>query len=441
MRKDRIGYFLRPLYLAGIMMTFALSMGHIASAADRIPADDVMIDYASQTLQVITTDNEVMAAFPTIKEVEDEITSIQIKQWDIYDSEYMEEQVDGRNLINIDLSTINSTKGGYVAVKTDATSEAYLIHINGTNTKLAGTYDMSEKLVSIIDRADDNNECDSIFEYRTQYGNWADYNDEVSLQRYEQQGATLYFREKCGYDDGDEYTSKGRLSNRAVANKVGAVAVDPSFILYEAVSTFSGNEIKVKIPKLSVGPSVALNYVKRTITVKKGCEYRTDVTANFKKTLNGNAMAVNIGNNAGILEVRTTEKVTKSKYTPPSKITRYEYPATRTLEVSEDESGYVGKKAGKLSINYNEKTKKIECVSLDQENTYLVYVKQSGQARPIAGSAALTTIKPTTSASIPKVVTLAKSKMPSGSELYVAYAADAKNKKWATEPVLLGVVK
>lgn len=441
-RQNKIGHFFKHLFMAGVIMASALSIGHTASAASRIPVDNITVDYASQTLEVITTDNELMVAFPTVKIAGDEITEIKIKKWDIYDYEYMQERDDETNLVTVDLSPINSTKGGYVAIKTDATSEAYLIHFGAVHTKLSASYDPSEKIVSIIDKADNYNECEGMFEYRTQYGNWVDYNqDEANFQHYEQQGATLYFREKCGYDDGDEYVSKGILSKGSIAEKVGPVDIDPSFVLYEALNTFSGKELKVKITKLREGPTASMNYAKRTITVKKNCEYRTNAALGFKKTVDGKAMAVGIGNDAGILEVRTAAVSTAKKYTPPSKITRYEYPATRTLTVTADEDGYVGGKAGKFSMTYNEKTKKIECISTDRDNTYLVYVRKAGKSVPVAGDSVLTTVRPTNSDSVPKVVTLSASKIPSGSEVYVAYAADIKNKKWATEPVLLGKAK
>lgn len=441
-RQSKLGRFMKQLFMAGVITVAAMSVGHTASAADRIPVGNITIDYASQSLEVITTDNEVMVAFPTVKVVDEEITEIKIKKWDIYDYEYMQEREDETKLVTVDLSPINSLKGGYVAVKTDATSEAYLIHFNGAHAKLSASYDPAVKTVSIVDKEDDYNECESLFEYRTQYGNWADYHaDETNFQYYEQQGATLYFREKCGYDDGDEYISKGNLSVGAIADKIGPVDIDPSFVLYEALNTFSGKELKVKITKLREGPTAAINYAKRTITVKRNCEYRTDVTTDFKKTPDGKAMAVGVGNDAGVLEVRTAAASSKKKYTPPSKITRYEYPATRSLTVSPDGHGYVGGKTGMFIMTYNENTKKIECVNTDLKNTYLIYVRKAGKPVPVAGSAVLTTVKPAVSNVLPRLVTLSPSKIPSGSEVYIAYAADTKNKKWATEPVLLGKAK
>lgn len=442
MRKDRIGCFLRPLFLAGITMTFALSVGHTASAEDRIPEDNIIIDYARQTLQVITTDSEVMAAFPSVKVVDDDITEVKVKKWNIYDSDYMIEQPDETKQVTIDLSSLNVTKGGYVAVKTDATTEAYLIHFSPVHGKLLASYDLEDGTVTVVDRADDGNECDSLFEYKTQYGAWSNYDSyDVSLRTYEQQGATLYFREKCGYDDGDTYTSSGRLSGRTIADKIGIVPVAKEFVLYEALSTFSGKELKVKIPKLSEGSTATFNYTKRTITVKNGSQYRQNSEAAFQNIPGNSAFTLTANSDGGIIEVRKAAKKTAKKYTPASKITRYEYPPVRKLEIKQDANSYVGNKANKLTVVYNEATKKVDCSSTDPDNTYLIWVVKPDGKAPTVGASGATTVKPPKSGTQTTVVSLSEKKFQSGSSVYVAYAADKKAKKWATEPVLLGVVK
>lgn len=442
MRKDGIGRFYRSLLLAGFMMTFALSAGHTASAADRIPEDNIIIDYARQTLQVITTDSEVMVAFPTVKVTEDAITSVQVKKWDIYDSEYMQEQADETKVATVDLSSINTTKGGYVAVKTDATSEAYLIHFLPVHGKLSASYDLGDGTVTVVDRANDGNECDSMFEYRTQYGSWSDYNSyDVSLRFYEQQGASLYFREKCGYDDGDTYISSGRLSGRTIADKIGIVPVAKEFVLYEALSTFSGKELKVKIPKLAEGPTATFNYAKCTMTVKQGNLYRQNSEAAFQNTPGNKAFTLTANADGGILEVRKAAKTTAKKYTPASKITHYEYPPVRKMEIKEDANGYIGNKVNKLTLVYNEATKKVDCSSTDADNTYLIWVVSPGGKAPTVGASGATTVKPPKSGTQTSVVSLSSKKFSAGSSVYVAYAADKKAMKWATEPVLLGVVK
>lgn len=441
MKDRKIKGFIPHILLAGAAAVSVLLTGHSALAANRLPEDKIVIDYASQSLEVTTTDAEVMVSFPTVKVVDGEVTKVQTKKWDVYDESYMqEEQDDGSRTVTVDLSLINNKKGGYVAVKTNATSEAYLIHFGGVHTKLSASYNNEEGIVLITDRANGGEACESAFEYRTQCGNWRDYNSEMTnLRHYEQQGATLYFREKCGYDDGDEYISKGNLSARAIADKAGLVDGDMDYVLYEAVNTFSGVELKVKITKLRNGPSATLNYAKRTITVKKNTEYRTDVSGDFQQ-VEEKTETIEIGNEAGVFEVRSME-VSNKKYTPPSKITHYDYPATRELLIKDDESGYVGKKAGKLSLVYNEKTKKINCSSTDQNNIYLIYVVKAGGEAPEAGSKVVATVKTAVSSSVPRVVALPKSKFPQGSRVYVAYAADVKNGKWATEPVLLGTVQ
>lgn len=430
--------------LAGIAMTAAMCHGNTVSAADRISADDIVIDYATQTLKVTTKDDEVMVAFPTVKLVDDEISDVQVKKWDIYDTDYMHEVVYPEDTyeVTIDLSSINIAKGGYVAVKTNTTNSIDLIHFGGVHNKLSASYDLSEGIVTIIDKEDDNNECESLFEYRTQCGSWQDYDsDEVSLRGYEQQGATLYFREKCGYDDGEEYISSGALSRGGtIADKIGVLDAAPDFVLYEAVNTFAGKELKVKIPKLKDGPTVKMNYAKRTITVKKNTEYRQDTSSAFRRTPSNQSVEVSIGDEAGILEVRTAAVMGK-KYTPASKIARYEYPASRKLAITEDATGYLGKKAEKLTMTYNSKSKKVDCSSVDLNNTYLIYVVKTGEKAPVAGDKVTATVKPAASASKARVVSLALSKLPTGSKVYVAYAADTKGKQWATTPVLLGTVE
>lgn len=427
--------------LTGMALAVGLLCGEHVSA-NRIPEDDIVIDYARQSLKVTTTDSEVMAAFPTVKKVNDEITQIQIKAWDIYDSDYMVEQPDETKQVMIDLSPINITKGGYVAVKTDATSEAYLIHFSPVHGKLSASYDLESGAVTVIDRADSGNECSSLFEYKTQYGDWSDYDSyDVSLRSYEQQGANLYFREKCGCDDGDTYISSGRLSGRAIADKIGIVPAAKEFVLYEALSTFSGKELKVKIPKLADGPKATIDYAKRTITVKQGNLYRQDSEAAFQSIPGNKSITLTVNNDGGIIEIRKAEKKTAKKYTPASKITRYEYPPTRKLEIKEDVNGYVGNKANKLTLVYNAVTKKVDCSSTDPDNTYLIWVVKPGGKAPTVGISGATTVKPPKSGTLTRVVSLPAKKFTSGSSVYVAYAADKKAMKWATEPVLLGVVE
>lgn len=427
--------------LTGMTLAAVMLCAEPASAS-RIPEDDVMIDYARQTLTVTTTDGEVMAAFPTVKIVDDEIAAVQVKSWNIYDGDYMVEQPDDRQQVTIDLSPVNITKGGYVAVKTDATDEAYLIHFLPVHGKLAASYDVEDGTVSIIDRADDNNECDSMFEYKTQYGAWSDYDSyDVNLRSYEQQGATLCFREKCGYDDGDTYTSSGRLSGRSTADKIGIVPAAKEFVLYEALGSFSGKELKVKIPKLADGPKAAINYAKCTITVKAGCLYRQDSKAAFQSTPGNKSLVLPVNENGGIIEVRKPEKNMAKKYTPASKITRYEYPPIRQMEVKEDAAVYLEHKVGKLTLNMNVAKKKVECISTDPENTYLIWVVKPGKPAPTVGSSGATTVKALKSGTQTTVVGLPNTRFTAGSSVYVAYAADKKTMKWATEPVLLGVVE
>lgn len=434
--------------MAGVAMAAAIWSGNTVSAAtttttDRISAENIVIDYETQSLRVTTTDDEVLAAFPAVKVKNGEITSVKVSRWDVYDSDYMQEvaSLEDAHQATIDVSPINITKGGYVAVRTNATSGIYLIHFSGIRTKLAASYDIEEGSVTVIDKKDDNSECENL-EYKTTYGSWQDYNSsEVSLRQYEQQGATLYFREKCGYDDGDEYISSGTLRDSAIASKVGVLDVAPDFVLYEAVNTFAGKQLKVKIPRRKNGPTVKINYAKRTITVGKNLEYRLDPSSSFDETPDDQAEVIEVDDEAGAVEVRTLPKEGAKKYTPASKIARYEYPASRVMNVTDDTDGYLGKKAGKLKITYDSTSKKIELTSTDVENTYLIYVVKDGGDEPIAGSKVAVTVKPAASSDKPRVVKLAPSKMPADSEIYVAYAANAKTQQWATNPVFLGVVE
>lgn len=430
-------------FLVGLALAAVMHHGNVVSAADRISADNIVVDYATQSLRITTTDDEVMAAFPAVTFKNGEINSVQVSKWDIYDADYMQEAAypEDAHEVTIDISSINITKGGYVALRTNTTNGINLIHFSGIRNKLAASYDMLGGIVTVIDKDDGNNECESRFEYKTQYGNWQDYDQaEVSLRRYEQQGATLYFREKCGYEDGGEYISQGSLSNSVIANRVGTVAAAPDFVLYEATNTFSGRELKVKIPRRKNGPAVRINYAKRTITVGRNMEYRQDSSSAFEETPVDESLEVEIGDEAGALEVRTLA-VEGKKYVPASKIARYEYPSSRIMKVADDAEGYVGKKAGKLTVTYNSKSKKVELVSTDMENTYLVYVVRDDGDIPVAGDKATTTVNPAVSASKARIISLAPARMPAGSQIYVAYAANAGKKQWATIPVLLGEVE
>lgn len=406
-----------------------------------IPSDKVTINYEKCTLQVETTDDEVMVAFPTVKVIDDEIVDLKIKSWDTYTDEYKPED---SNVITIDLSSLKFSRDSYVAVKSSATEKAYLIHFRPSTSSLKAQYVPEDRTVSVINRADDNNDYDGYFEFRTANSAYTMYDtdDESILKPYEMEGATLYFRELAGYVDGDILYSSGSLASYYTADRIGALDIAPEYVLYDAVGQFSGKELKVKIPKLGNAPTASINYNKRTLTVRKGCEYRLDTQDSFKMASNAN-ITVKVGNDAGVLEVRTAEKSQRGKYTPASKISRYVYPATNVPVLTDDDESPVGKGTETLSLRYDANKKKYNFISTDLNNTYLIYAVPSGSAVPVAGDKTILKIKPTKDKSIPTAVSATTSKLPAGYSVYVSYASTTKDgqRQWASEPILLGTVK
>ncbi len=406
-----------------------------------IPVDQVTIDYDKCALRVATNDDEVMVAFPTVRVVDDEIVDLKVKSWDVYTNEY---KPDESNVVTIDLSPLKMTRDSYVAVKTNATEKAYLIHFSPLLSKLKAQYDPETRGITIIDRADNDNECDTYFEYRTANSGHTIYDpdDDFALMQFEMEGATLYLRELGGYVDDDVLYGSGTLAASYIASRQGAVDIAPEYVLYDAIGKFAGKELKVKIPKLANGPTASANYNKRIFTVKKGCEYRLNTQDSFKAT--GDAsVVVKIGNDAGVLEVRKAEKKLKTKYTSASKLTRYVYPATKVPTVTDDSESPVGKKTDTLSVRYDPTKKKVDFINTDMESPYLIYVVSSGSAAPVAGDKTLLKVSAAKSAAVPSASSTSVNKLPAGSSIYVAYGSVSKNKQrqWASDPILLGTIK
>jgi len=290
--------------LAALAAAAWMGAGSDASASS-FPISDVSINEENGNICVGSTAKEIMVS---VLKAGKGKTEAKITSWDVYEG----------GSADIDLSKLKNASDNYIAIKTDDT-EPIVLHIKASNSKYKAEYHANEQKVNIT-----NGTEGASYEYRTTYGNsW----DSLSLagfgREFQYQGATIYVREV------------GNLSipNEASTTKFKDVTIKttPKELDMYDIGALHGKEIKFNIAKEANGPSVAADYTKGIVKIKKGLEWRF-VTATSVGTTTaaveadgktGKSVNEIVGEaNEGTLEVRKEATGTGKKGKVASKWTR-----------------------------------------------------------------------------------------------------------------------
>ncbi|MCH5267646.1 MAG: hypothetical protein J1E62_04800 [Lachnospiraceae bacterium] len=449
-------------------LALAAIVGGASVDAASLAVSAFTVDYDKQQLTIKdTTQKEFYVSIPTVttkvdKTTQETVTTVTAKAWDIYDAP--------AGIAIVDLSFIKPAKEAYIMIKGSGPDTAakvvskedpVMIHFEPSATGVKPVYDAVNDTVSFTD-AKKNPIEGKKFQFRSEYGTWADYGATVSLKEHAQQGTTVYFREK--YEDA---TTKQAKAFSAALNPASVVGGYTTF----AASHFAGAEAKIKITKLANGPSVKVDYVNKTFTVPIGSEYRfnyatswkavaTDETGKKPVPVQLSEIAAKTGAvDAGILEARVAADTVKNK--AASRFTQAKFNAvvhpnagtvasgkitalTDTTAVKTDvQNVAVGATAATQELcfayDYNEKTgayTNLVATNLSTEKSFQIvvsddYVKLADVAS-LNSAKVIATVKAAASLEKPTVTKIAV-KNVSGKYIYVRYMADAKKQVWSSD--------
>lgn len=439
--------------IAAIFMAFGMEAVS-AKAANLTGKASVVVNYEEQTLTVSgldRDDREVMVNFPAVAVNRNgEITKVTQREWDVYQVPEIDDAMPIPK-ITIDISALNPAKRNYIIVKSTKYDDAILICIDAVLSKIKGKYDAESKAVNF--RIGEDELSRGEFQYRTAYGSWKDYSDDITLGMYEQQGVTLYFRQMPGLaekvtnpkDNGIKYGSEGK-----------------TYLEYNTKYTFAGNEIKVKVTKLKAAPKVnKIDLDKQAYVLKKGTEYRFSASGNKDWIPVSETTEVLLSNEIeaieryypGQFEIRyqEAEATERTAYVAPSKIMIYDYPGVRTITAQA--ASKTGNDITEL-LPFNTDTglqelrirktvdKKGKVTGVEFENVsdsmYQIVVSAAGEVSedsiPFDGK-----LKPRALKAGAKLrLSNAAKVCPEGSYIYVRYASVKATGDWASDYVSLG---
>lgn len=365
---------------------------------------------ASQTMTVSGEGAEVMVSFDAIKASKTGEAWNEKAKWDVYDG----------SEATVDLSNLKVAKDMYIAVKDNTSDKPNVYKIPADTTKLAGKYEMANK-ASKLSFTDNKQALDSKvkIEYRTANAStWTEYKEaSFTMDMYEQQGATLYFRKKAA-------------SMTATAPE--EEDKDAEFIMNTVSGNFASTEVKVKVTKMANAPSATIDYDAGAFKLKAGTEYRQlDASGEFVAPKEGeagdftaadaaNALTIDVSKD-GAVEVRTAASDKKVA----SKIAVYAYKGVAQPAAANVIEGDAKAAANKLNIQYGKDKKdndQITFINGNKDATYVIYDKDPAkEAKPKA----IATVKPAESKGY-KDVTLAATKVADKTVLYFVTASDKK---------------
>lgn len=446
-------------------LAMAAAINAAGAQAAELSTDNISIDYAAQTMEVApvvtetpvmggseknVVDKEILVAYPTVSTNKKGVTTVKVPaQWDTY------EMTDAESKAVIDLSKLNVKKDSYIMVKgsSEQSDTPILIHfapsLSGVKVKYDPTNDKVAFTVKIEKKDTDVTESEK-FQYRSAFGQWADYTaGKTALSMYAQQGITVYFRQ----------TASESETALKPADKLGKVEgqEDSGYTTYDA-GHFAGADAKVKITKLANGPKVTVDYNKHTFTIPKLTEYRFNYASEWTTVpMDGTKVApipLNL-TEAGTFEARVAAVKEGNKQKAASKFTKVDFAAVETITAtgaSEEAvltDVYVGesKEKADISFGYVENAKGTQITHLQVANgttdkTVQVVVADSytTETASLATAKVIGTVKPGKAGDSGVTATKAKIAIKSvkGKFVYVRYAGDSKAKSWATPYVCVG---
>lgn len=440
-------------FVAAVALLLISGMdGALAKANSLADKATVLVDYETQVISVAglsTDDKEVLVNFPTVKTNRDgDIISVTEKDWDVYEAPKAENAT-AKPKITVDISILKPEKRNYVIIKSLKCEEPILLCIEPVYSKVKGSYDAESKTV-ILTAGEEELSADE-FQYRTTFGSWVDYNDEISLELYEHQGATLYFRQKPG---AVEEVKKPK------ANGISYGRGDGEYLEYDTNATLGSKEVKVKVTALKTAPKVSkIDLDNQAYVIKKGLEYRFGNNADRDWIPVSDTTVVSLMDELdagniyydGQFEVRSQEvpATGRKAYTAPSRIRVYEYPGLRTVETLSQKAGVsllealpIHELTRKQELNITQYTdRKGKVAGIEIENVSATPYQVAVSPTKIDADAVTSNakIKPKLIKSGAKLkLANTKSGCPEGSYIYVRYAANKTTGDWASAYVSLG---
>lgn len=463
-------------FLTGALVLATAAVVSVAApsadaSAEVFTTTTVKVNAVNQTLSVTASGcKEVGFSIATVNAKTGIIKSAADSAWEWHDV------VTGSDVV-IDLSSLSNTKDNYVQLKTD-TAEEMTIKIPAVNTKVKAAYNAETNAVTVLDTTTvkAGTAVTDPIEYKNKYGNWEAYTD-AKLANYVYKGAALTFRIAADTDTTIAAKAEGDAKLEYQVSKTEKVEVP-----YYIAKAFPGKEVKVSVKKLANGPKVTANYVKNTITIPKGAEYRiTDVDAtalgawtDITDITKAEALdAVAKAAKAGTVEVRTKAVAgTESKAgKPASKISRLSFAAVGTLKMGTTDSSvadfadnkkvkgdiaqaYIGEADVKdITVAYTLDKKGVATgieITNNTADAYQVYVDKDAAVKEgevPAGSVKATSLGASKVDDKGEIVGNAKSikiaKKATGENgvIYIRKAGNAKTATWATAYIGLGTVK
>lgn len=268
----RNGIICGGLALAGAAFAVGWNTSE-AEAAKTFGSTNVIItvDYDQQTMCIKDNGKDAqlqvgVAAYK--KAAKNKDAYLTVPAWELYDNTV------GDGGVIIDLSRLKNTNDNYIEIKGNNNSEPIAILFPKVEKGVIASYNAKIGQVEVYSSAAAKREGDPItegLEYRTATGRWNIIEDmgDHDISRYQQGGATLYYRVGAQYD-GSSVSGQAevRLDVQDAQEEIGGV---PLIV----AGSFAGVEKKVTVPRLANGPKIAVNYATGQFSLGVGQEYRT----------------------------------------------------------------------------------------------------------------------------------------------------------------------
>lgn len=408
--------------LAALAAAAWMGAGSDASAA---AFDTENITVKSDAIEVDFDTPELMVS---VLKVGKGKTETKITSWDVYEG----------GSAMIELSKLKATADNYIAIKTDDT-DPVVLHIAPSNSKYKVEYHARDQKINVT-----NGTANAGYEYRTLYTGWEDTSLTGFGRDYQYQGATIYIREVS--DLHSPLAAKANIKDITIKDK-------PVVMATFDIGSLPGKEMKFNIAKEANGPSVAADYAKGVVKIKKGLEWRFvtataagATTAAVDADAKGKDVNDIVGSaSEGTLEVRKQATGEGKKGKVASKWTRVK--VQKLQDVTDKVKGDVAtvttggatkdvdvftSTGASVSATFDYDSKKDKVKSLIIKNNLSSDIEY-----------VVKTDKPTAADKVKKIAKSGKTSKISTSlsgNLWIRIAGDKKNKVWVTDFANVGTL-
>ncbi len=272
--------------VSALTMAIMASMGMFSDASAEetvaVPeiAKHISIDYKNKSLTVNNTSNSIDAAkkdrkvfvsFPTVKAKKIKGQK-NICSYDAVDSNGAKKDVE------VDLSALKSTKDNYVKVWGDVNETPIIIKIPAAVSLGKAKIDYGTNKLTVFKK--DKSEYKGLVDYSIgdcyYAGSFDEADNPLKLEDHMNLGTTIRLRAAAVENIGENitYTAENKSTVTPVQYDINK-STDKA-VVYELDSTFTGNEIKVKVAKTPAAPKVGVNYTSGTVKLPNNSEFRVN---------------------------------------------------------------------------------------------------------------------------------------------------------------------